>query len=83
MKLRFPKLAAAMAEYDRTAPARRGLWDTAVTDADVSRAAGAESDACLKVREAFAADDANPNSRENAMLLDMATARQWAKFTLR
>jgi hypothetical protein len=83
MKLRFPKLAAAVAAYERTLPQRQLALAAANTESQI-RAALAQEDAALhQVRLAYADDDRNPNSRDRSMLLNIETARAWARLTLR
>lgn len=67
----------ALAEYDRTAPARKAAWDAADTNAAVEAAAASEDAAWRLVSEALATDTSDRNSRHAAMVVTQETVREW------
>jgi hypothetical protein len=67
-KLKLDRTREALAEYDHTKPDRDQKWDKIETSADVNACVAADDAALTKVREAFALDTADRNSRDNAMI---------------
>ena len=67
-ELNLDRTRAALAEYDQAKPHRDKAWDNVETSADVNACVAAEEAALTKVREAFALDTADRNSRDNAMI---------------
>lgn len=67
---------AALDEYDRTEPKRQRMLDRARTNADVYAWQDAENEAVRKVKEAFAKDTADRNSRDRAMLVSISYLRE-------
>lgn len=65
----FLKTRAALAAYDADTPRRDALWTHEMSASDVHAAQAAELAAVNKVREAFAEDTAEINSRERAFLV--------------
>lgn len=71
-------LKDALAEYDRTAPARERLWVTIEKNEDVARAEAADLAALTLVRDAFYQATQDRNNRENCSRVDLDFMRQIA-----
>lgn len=65
----------ALAEYDRSTPARSQRWDRARTSEDVAAAEAADLEALRKVQEAFYRDTADRNCLENCYLVSLEFMR--------
>ncbi len=83
MPLRFPKLAAAVAEFERTAPDRKKLWDRLDDPGDIAEADTVRRAAEFKVRSALDEDYGNPEPSIVAMSLTIDEARRLAKLSVR
>ena len=75
--LNLDRTRTALAEYDVGTPMRLEAWGEALTIAQMEACQTADHNALVAVREAFALDSADRNSRERAMLIDVATLRRW------
>ena len=65
----FDNTRVAMAEYEKTLPARNAAWDRATTDAEIVECVKVDTAAMNKVREAYYEDTKAFNPRANCMLL--------------
>jgi len=68
--LDFARTRAALAVYDADKPRVQASWAAAQSDEDVAACQAADKEAADKVREAFALDTAEVNSREHAFLIN-------------
>lgn len=66
-----------LAWYDRQAKRREQLRETVEDDADLAAWLALEEKQLQDVREAFALDTKEINSRDNALLIDISTLRRW------
>ena len=67
-KLNLDRTREALAEYDQAKPQRDKAWENVECDQDVYLLMSAEEFALKQVREAFALDTTDRNSRDNAMI---------------
>jgi len=65
----FHRTREALVAYDADTPRRDALWDAVQTNEDVYAAEAEDKAAADKVREAFAEDTKNVNSRDRAFLV--------------
>lgn len=72
---RFLRTAAALVEYDRSAPALQAQWAAVENPDQMAAAQQAEQQIKGKVREAFYEDTKRYNSRENCQL----TSIEWLR----
>lgn len=72
-------LIEAVAEFDRTAPERQAMLDSAETEADVAAWDAALAKALEPVQEAFYQLTKEYNSREKCCLVNIDDARAFAE----
>lgn len=65
----MPHTVAALAEYEKTQPARQALWDAAETNEDVAACEAADLEALNLMRVAYYEDTKGINRLDNCMLL--------------
>jgi len=65
----FDRTKEALQVFDATRPARDAKWDAALTNEDVYAAQAEDKQAADVVREAFAEDTREVNSRAQAFLV--------------
>lgn len=82
MKPKFPKLVAALQDYDATAAERQRLWDAILTDDDLEKAQAADRAALRKVQMAFFSEPDQPNCVDNCLLVDIENLRRFANATV-
>lgn len=75
----LPRTRQALENYDSLWQRNRRnlLFDVAVDDESFKRWQKQEQEDLQRVREAFAADTADRNSHDRAMLIDLETLRRW------
>lgn len=71
-------LVEALAEYDRTAPARKEMWDSVESNQDVHAAEKADIDALVKVQDAFYEVTKDRNSRASCAQVGLDFMRRIA-----
>jgi len=78
---RFALTRAAVIAFDADRPRRDALWDAVETEADFILAVATDREAADKVREAFAEDTKDYNSRARAFLIhpDDENIRRWIR----
>lgn len=78
-KREFPHTAAALVQFDATAPARDKAWDDAETTLDLACAGQDDREALSAVQDAFQKDTQDINSLEHCRLVDIGFMRRMAQ----
>ena len=76
-------LIDAIAEYDRTAPERNAMWESASCNLDVFSAEDADRAALTKVQEAFYEVTKDRNSQEDCRRIDIDAMRRLADWAVK